>query len=243
MPIVHFTDVHEGLRDHIHRWPYLHALHVLAANIFWVGFCAWFFQMHNHPHHSGLQEYNTSGPPLQSYLTHYWKPGKSTDEANNNFIDTAYFQTTTLLESRTTIENGTTGLRTWLASQVLAQYLISHPGKSHLILPDSIVVLKMEWSTECVEKKRVLELGSGTGFLGIIVASLQQLYHSQNEDNHGNGSLWLTDVNDEALIRCRDNAQLLCSKSRIIKFSLFSRLTYFCTQIARLHIPASTIVL
>jgi len=76
---------------------------------------------------------------------------------------------------------------------VLAQYLISHP--------------------ECVEKKRVLELGSGTGFLGIIVASLQQLYHSQNEDIHGNGSLWLTDVNDEALIRCRDNAQLLCNSS------------------------------
>jgi len=41
------------------------------------------------------------------------------------------YEKITLLESRTTIESGTTGLRTWLASFVLAQYLNSHPGMCH----------------------------------------------------------------------------------------------------------------
>ncbi len=34
----------------------------------------------------------------------------------------------TLLESGTTIENGTTGLRTWSASFALAEYLRKHSG-------------------------------------------------------------------------------------------------------------------
>jgi hypothetical protein len=44
-------------------------------------------------------------------------------------IDISDYQRTTLLESRTTIERGTTGLRTWLASHVLAQYLVHNPGE------------------------------------------------------------------------------------------------------------------
>lgn len=93
----------------------------------------------------------------------------------------------TFLESRTTVESGTTALRTWLASQVLAQYLTMHPG--------------------FIIGKRVLELGSGTGFLGSIVASLTMLHCPQSP-----GKLWLTDVNDEALARCKYNVQLPCSK-------------------------------
>lgn len=34
----------------------------------------------------------------------------------------------TLLEARTTIESGTTGLRTWAAGLVLAEYLEQHKG-------------------------------------------------------------------------------------------------------------------
>ncbi len=53
--------------------------------------------------------------------------------------------------------------------------------------------------------KRVLELGSGTGFLGIVIASIQVPSPSP-------GALWLTDVEESVLNRCRENVQLQCSK-------------------------------
>lgn len=53
--------------------------------------------------------------------------------------------------------------------------------------------------------KRVLELGSGAGFLGIVIASIQGLSPSP-------GALWLTDVEENVLNRCRENVQLKCSK-------------------------------
>lgn len=43
------------------------------------------------------------------------------------------YASATLLESRTTIEAGTTGLRTWSASLVLAEYLITNPGKRNML--------------------------------------------------------------------------------------------------------------
>jgi len=62
--------------------------------------------------------------------------------------------------------------------------------------------------------KRVLELGSGIGFLGIIVASLQLLYRAAEKPPQATSpSLWLTDINDEVLVRCRDNVNLLCNMS------------------------------
>jgi hypothetical protein len=116
-----------------------------------------------------------------------------------------YF-TATLLESRTTIENGTTGLRTWLASFPLAEYLIQNPGV-HLYINHSKPIAHLLSFEELVVSKCVLELGSGVGFLGIIVASLQQIRcHDQP------GSLWLTDINDKVLERCRENLRLPCSR-------------------------------
>ncbi|KAK0629449.1 putative methyltransferase-domain-containing protein [Bombardia bombarda] len=57
----------------------------------------------------------------------------------------------TLLESRSLISaSGTTGLRTWEASLHLGQYLCANPS--------------------LVMNKRVLELGAGTGYLGILCA-------------------------------------------------------------------------
>ncbi|KAJ7508581.1 hypothetical protein B0H11DRAFT_1848194 [Mycena galericulata] len=121
-------------------------------------------------------------PPSQSYVTHIWRPDKNS---------LATYQTTTLLESRTTIEGGTTGLRTWLASLVLAQYLIRNPALVH--------------------GKRILELGSGIGFLGSVVASLQLL--QRPTDGSTPGKIWMTDINDSVLSRCRDNIQLPCNLS------------------------------
>ncbi|KAH7922694.1 hypothetical protein BV22DRAFT_1037234 [Leucogyrophana mollusca] len=118
-----------------------------------------------------------SGPPPQSYVTHYWSPPNNTSNE---------YESITLLESRTTIESGTTGLRTWRASLVLAQYLISNPN--------------------ITSQKIVLELGCGTGFVGIIVASLMSSNPSP---------IYLTDVNEDVLARCRDNVQLPCNKSSL----------------------------
>jgi protein-lysine N-methyltransferase EEF2KMT len=57
----------------------------------------------------------------------------------------------TLLESRSLLAaGGTTGLRTWEAALHLGQYLCANPG--------------------LIENRRVLELGAGTGYLGILCA-------------------------------------------------------------------------
>ncbi|KIM47633.1 hypothetical protein M413DRAFT_205482 [Hebeloma cylindrosporum] len=150
----------------------------------------------NHPSICSLERERgiplQNGPPSQSYITHFWdfqtllpsslSTGSSTD-----------VHSVTLLESRTTIESGTTGLRTWMASFVLARYLILHP--------------------ELVTSKRVLELGSGIGFLAIIVASLQCLQNPSVDTALSKSSLWITDINDEVLARCRDNINLPCNLS------------------------------
>ncbi len=64
-----------------------------------------------------------------------------------------------------------------------------------------------------MKSQRVLELGCGTGFLGIIIAALQiqHLGSVSGEDNQP-GSLYLTDNNDAVLSRCHDNSRLRCSK-------------------------------
>ncbi|KAJ7361192.1 hypothetical protein DFH08DRAFT_367655 [Mycena albidolilacea] len=128
-------------------------------------------------------------PPSQAYVTHFWR----LDQENGlpNAVDLDDYQTTTLLESRTMIESGTTGLRTWLASFILAQYLILNP------------VL--------VRRKRILELGAGVGFLGSVVASLQLL--ERPSDGPSPGTLRMSDINDAVLSRCNDNVNLPCNLS------------------------------
>jgi len=63
--------------------------------------------------------------------------------------------------------------------------------------------------------KSILELGSGIGFLGIIVGTLQLAKGSSQS-----GSLWLTDVSDEVLQRCRENLSLPCSTLRFFDLLL-----------------------
>ena len=128
-------------------------------------------------------------PPTPSYMTYLWKDGSTLRNA-------------TLLESRTTIESGTTGLRTWLASLVLAQSLITTPG---MLYRQDCLRLLIIVSPELVQQTRVLELGSGVGFLGIVAATLQVSH------GHTRGTLTLTDVNDEVLVTCGKNSSLPCS--------------------------------
>ncbi|KAM6494975.1 hypothetical protein JOM56_009598 [Amanita muscaria] len=127
------------------------------------------------------QPIGSSVTPLQSYLTYYWIP--SSDEVS--LINLDQLTRVTLLESRTTIESGTTGLRTWKASFVLADYLLNRPG--------------------LVQGKSVLELGSGVGFLGTMVAAIQQ------SNMLPGTNLCLTDVNEQVLSRCSSNVKLPCS--------------------------------
>lgn len=58
-----------------------------------------------------------------------------------------------------------------------------------------------------LKDKRVLELGSGAGFLGILVGQLQL-------ETQSGGTLIMTDVNSEVLERCALNLDLDCSECR-----------------------------
>jgi len=95
------------------------------------------------------------------------------------------------------IENGTTGLTTWNASFVLADYLIKRLG--------------------LIANSKVLELGSGAGFLGAIVGhaqmSARDLRGNETVSNANTASLCLTDANEQVLVRCRNNVMLPCNKS------------------------------
>lgn len=61
---------------------------------------------------------------------------------------------------------------------------------------------------EHVRGKRILELGCGAGYLGLVVAAIQL---NAAELENPEPSVWLTDVNDVVLSRCRENLNLPCS--------------------------------
>jgi len=129
-------------------------------------------------------------PPPPSFITHYWKEDpQSGPLLPTHTISPIEHRSVTFFESRTTIEGGTTGLRTWGASFVLAQLLIRNPTP--------------------LANKSVLELGSGTGFLGLIVADMQV----SRGGTTGSPVLYLTDVNEDVLRRCHENMQLPCNAS------------------------------
>ena len=58
--------------------------------------------------------------------------------------------------------------------------------------------------SEEIRESTVLELGSGVGFLGIVIAILQQ----NHSGGRGKGRLCMTDLNEDVLGRCRDNVRL-----------------------------------
>lgn len=61
---------------------------------------------------------------------------------------------------------------------------------------------------EYVRGKRILELGCGAGYLGLVVAAIQL---NAPDLGTSESSVWLTDVNDIVLSRCRENLNLPCS--------------------------------
>lgn len=65
------------------------------------------------------------------------------------------------------------------------------------------------------KNSRILELGSGAGFLGILLAQLQieslGRPESGNIINTDKPSLYLTDLNEQVLKRCESNVKLPCS--------------------------------
>ncbi|TBU52299.1 hypothetical protein BD310DRAFT_998891 [Dichomitus squalens] len=123
-----------------------------------------------------------SAGPTPSYMTYLWPSGDSASVGRPVYPGCA---SATLLESRTITEGGTTGLRTWSASLILGQHMLSHP--------------------ELVKGKRVLELGCGSGFLGVVTGSI----HASADEP----SLWLTDMNESVLQRCKVNMRLFCNQS------------------------------
>ncbi|KAH8102379.1 hypothetical protein BXZ70DRAFT_776144 [Cristinia sonorae] len=109
--------------------------------------------------------------PPESYTTYFWH-------------DRSKYARSTLMESRKIIESGTTGLTTWPASMVLANFLTMH--------------------RETVQGKSIVELGSGIGLLGIIMATVQVQSQSSS-------TLCLTDGRPDVLRRCQSNLSLPCS--------------------------------
>ncbi|RXW17043.1 hypothetical protein EST38_g8819 [Candolleomyces aberdarensis] len=102
------------------------------------------------------------------------------------------------------IEAGTTGLRTWTAAFFLAQYLLQNP--------------------DIVLQKRVLELGSGIGFTGIVVGTVQVLSQAQGSPLP---KLWLTDVDETVLSVCRRNVDLSCNLSSLHGNIQVARIDWF----------------
>lgn len=75
-----------------------------------------------------------------------------------------------------------------------------------------------------MQGKSVLELGSGVGFLGLIIAVLQLTVPSRP------ARVRLTDVNPLVLKRCDENILLPCSACRCLRIRAFERIQN-CRQI------------
>ncbi|KAI0308108.1 hypothetical protein B0F90DRAFT_1680221 [Multifurca ochricompacta] len=143
-------------------------------------------------------------PPTPSFVTYYWNlTVRSGSLASTDAIFPEY-HSVTLFESRTTIENGTTGLRTWRASLILAQFLIRNPS---MTCANSLFAI-FTCHLAILVNKTILELGSGAGFLGLVVADIQV----SRAEVTGHNALYLTDVNDAVLRRCYENTRLSCSR-------------------------------
>ncbi|KAL5519172.1 hypothetical protein ACEPAH_855 [Sanghuangporus vaninii] len=145
--------------------------------------------------HSPTEIISVARAPPPSYVTYIWGDTQTRTAGAKPELNIESCRKCTLFEARTIIENGTTGLRTWTASFALADYLICHRS-----------ILK---------SSRILELCSGIGFLGIILAQLQleEIDNSSHIDseNRAQPCLCLTDLDEQVLRRCENNVKLPCN--------------------------------
>ncbi|QRV83438.1 ubiquitin family protein [Ceratobasidium sp. AG-Ba] len=149
----------------------------------------------------------SAGPPAASYSTYLLPcpdPGTAALEMWRRLPGLDNFDQSrrpvTILESRTTIERGTTGLRTWRASLDLAEWVFRN--------------------NRIVSFARVLELGSGVGLLGLTVATLQKIFQAsqtpeeaKNRPPERTPCIVMTDVDEDVLTRCATNLRLPCNTS------------------------------
>ncbi|SJX62812.1 uncharacterized protein SRS1_13621 [Sporisorium reilianum f. sp. reilianum] len=128
--------------------------------------------------------------PNTEFTTHCW-PKRITgsgqiqddeDTSENDLLE-HYFRAT-IREEGSAISKGTTGLRTWEAGLRLAGHLVSDP--SLITSPGT----------------RILELGSGAGFVGTVCAVQQAT--SPHKDLH----TFMTDMPGQVAARLRDTMQV-----------------------------------
>ncbi|KAJ1029192.1 hypothetical protein NDA18_002820 [Ustilago nuda] len=121
--------------------------------------------------------------PETEYTTHCWPrvANSPIEVAVETDVDLLCdYAKVTIREEGSAISKGTTGLRTWEAGLRLACHLISEP--SVITAPGT----------------RILELGSGAGFVGTVCATQQLM--SQQADLH----TFLTDVPGQVVTRIRE---------------------------------------
>lgn len=119
--------------------------------------------------------------PEEEFTTHYWPTPKQTSRnpSTNDVLDG--FEGITIREEGSAVSKGTTGLRTWEAGLRLASHIVGHP---YLVTSP---------------KTRIVELGSGTGFLGSVCAKISAASHTR---------IWLTDVPGQVVARICDTLAL-----------------------------------
>jgi len=142
---------------------------------------------------------STSGPaPDTEFTTHYWPrlidTSTNAAEATGNEL-LRDFAKVTIREEGSAISKGTTGLRTWEAGLRLAGHLVSEP--SLITAPGT----------------RILELGSGAGFVGSVCAIQQTLSQIAKVNTY------MTDMPGQVVARIWDTLRLngLDSSSSIVQ--------------------------
>lgn len=127
--------------------------------------------------------FSSSAPPGTSYKTFFFPLPPLPSTTPHALPASIYPEAVTLREEQKTIQAGTTGLRTWGASLRLAELFLARPT----LLPDG--------------EGGVLELGSGVGFLGLVLGKLRG----------GRGQVVMTDFDERVLAALRENVEISTS--------------------------------
>ncbi|EST05605.1 Nicotinamide N-methyltransferase-like protein [Kalmanozyma brasiliensis GHG001] len=127
--------------------------------------------------------------PDTEFTTHYWSKSTSAGTIDDDSVAGEAdlledYHKVTIREEGSAISKGTTGLRTWEAGLRLAGHLIGDP--SIITKPGT----------------RIVELGSGAGFVGTVCAT------EQAASSHGESQTFMTDMPGQVVTRLRDTLQV-----------------------------------